>query len=475
MADESALTPDQVSKIYSGDQAPVVALDDVRLSVAPGAFAAVCGQSGSGKSTLLALLGGLSRPTSGSVVVGGTDLGRLGRGELADFRGRHVGFVFQFASLLPNLRAIDNVALPALLQRRGDYQQAYRAAQQSLAEVGLADRASAFPRQLSGGQQRRVAIARALVNRPRLLLADEPTSDLDDQTAQEIFTLLREVQRAHGATLILVTHDTDLARSADRLIYLYRGQIVQDFVPQADAHTPPRPVEPVGWTPPRHPSLPASAPAEQAVVPLGAGFGRFVLDFTGWTLAVTLLIFVANYTAASFQRKSINELQDSRRQIEELALRGLRSNLDNLVEQPDGSYLMTLRLENVAEDRPLFVMGPTVQVFLQVDQAWQGLPVVPVDAAVEKVERLDGRRLLGFTIRIDQQRFDELLKGYLHLRFTTSMLVAESATPGENLFERTDDFYIYLRPRHVSEAQVRQRNGWKPDSLVPLWIPMPAH
>ena len=385
MADRAALSLEQVSKIYPGERSTVVALDQIGLRVEQGQFAAVCGQSGSGKSTLLALLGGLCRPTSGSVVVGGTDLGQLAPGALADFRGRHVGFIFQFASLLPNLRAIDNVALPALLQDAGSYAEAYSAASQRLAEVGLADRGDAFPRELSGGQQRRVAIARALVNRPPLLLADEPTSDLDEQSAREIFDLLRQVQRSHGATLILVTHDTELARSADRLIYLYRGQIVQDFLLPGETRTPAAPVEPAAWTPPHHPTSPAQfKPAPEQPVPLGAGLGRFALEFTGWTLAVVLLIFAVNYTTVRLQRKSISQLQDSRRQIEELAFRGLRENLDDLVQQPDGSYLLTLVLQNVAEDRPIYVMGPMLRAFVQVDQSWQGLPLTPTDAAVER-------------------------------------------------------------------------------------------
>jgi macrolide transport system ATP-binding/permease protein len=477
MAEEAAaFALEQVSKIYSGDRSSVVALDKIDLRVEPGQFVAICGQSGSGKSTLLALLGGLCRPSSGRVSVGGTDLGQLTRARLADFRGNHVGFVFQFASLLPNLRAIDNIALPALLQDGGNYEQAYHSAGQRLAEVGLADRGNAFPRELSGGQQRRVAIARALVNRPRLLLADEPTSDLDEQTAQEIFALLRQVQRAHGATLILVTHDTSLARAADRLIYLDRGQIVQDFFLEQDSADRPARLEPVGWIPPKHPALQAhNEPTAEPAAPLGAGLGRFALEFTGWTLAVVLLIFVVNWTTARFQKRTILELQGSRRQVEELAFRGLRFNLDDLVEESDGSYCLTLALTNVDEGRPIYVMGPTLRAFVQVDQAWQGVSLTPIDAEAEQVERLDARRSIGYSLRIEQERFDELLKGYQHLRFTSSMLVAESAAPGEDLFERVDEFYIYLRPRHLSEAEVRQRNGWKPDAIVPLWIPMPAH
>ncbi|HTU24464.1 MAG TPA: ABC transporter ATP-binding protein, partial [Pirellulales bacterium] len=350
MVETFAFNVNGVSKTYVGRRSAVAAVDGVDLHVAKGQFVAICGQSGSGKSTLLALVGGLCRPTAGSVTVGESDLGQLTPSGLADFRGRQVGFVFQFSSLLPNLRAIDNVALAALLQTGGGYPRAYAAARACLAEVGLANRETAFPRELSGGQQRRVAIARALVNRPGLLLADEPTSDLDEQTAEEIFALLRRVQQAHGATLVLVTHDTRLARSADRLIYLHQGRIVEDLVPdRVDARL--QPIERVAWPPPLHEASPsACSPADEPIQPLGAGLGRFVIDFLGWTFAVTLAIFAINHLTAGFQQRTVSREQDSRRQIEELAFRGMRSNVEDLVEQSDGSFLLTLSLENLAAE-----------------------------------------------------------------------------------------------------------------------------
>ena len=179
------------------------------LELRPGEFVSIVGRSGSGKSTLMAMLGALAPPTQGRLLLDGTDVWTLKETELASLRERRVGFVFQFASLLSNLTAVDNVAVPALLGRTMPAQAAYARAYDLLARVGLADRADAYPASMSGGEQRRVAIARALVNSPALLLADEPTSDLDADTETDIIDLLE--QAADGVHFVLVTHDLALA------------------------------------------------------------------------------------------------------------------------------------------------------------------------------------------------------------------------------------------------------------------------
>src|SRR5215472_822835 len=177
-----------------GDGTGGDAVHGVDFDLDAGEFVAIVGRSGSGKSTLLALLGALTPPSAGEVRLDGADLWRLPEGRRADFRCRHIGFVFQFASLLPNLTALDNVALPALLGRTMPAEKAYARAAVLLAEVGLSTRAHAYPETMSGGEQRRVAIARALLNAPRLLLADEPTSDLDPDTEAGIIELLLRLQ-----------------------------------------------------------------------------------------------------------------------------------------------------------------------------------------------------------------------------------------------------------------------------------------
>ncbi|MEW6254387.1 MAG: ABC transporter ATP-binding protein [Pseudomonadota bacterium] len=218
------LVCEALSKTYPTDRGPVAALRGIDLEVKSGRYAAIIGRSGSGKSSLMAMIGGLSRPSGGRVLVAGTDLWALGSDARARFRARHIGYVFQFASLLPTLRALDNAALPLLLDGRGRGARARAAA--LLEELGLGAHLDAFPSELSAGEQRRVVIARALVSDPGLLLADEPTSDLDAQTEREIMGLLARVHRTRGTTLLLVTHSLALAAEAEQIIQVADGTLV---------------------------------------------------------------------------------------------------------------------------------------------------------------------------------------------------------------------------------------------------------
>jgi ABC-type lipoprotein export system ATPase subunit len=214
-----------VGKTYATERGAIDAVRAIDLDVPRGQFAAIVGRSGSGKSSLLAMIGGLSRPTRGAVLVDDTDIWALPDDRLAQFRNREIGFVFQFASLLPTLRVIDNVALPALLARRRATE-TYLAAADLLGELGLADYIDAYPTEISAGEQRRAVIARALINAPSLLLADEPTSDLDEPTEIEIMDRFRELNRNRGVTLIMVTHNLRLAEQADRVVHIADGRLV---------------------------------------------------------------------------------------------------------------------------------------------------------------------------------------------------------------------------------------------------------
>jgi ABC-type lipoprotein export system ATPase subunit len=210
-------------KMYRTGSGSVEAVRNVQLDVAAGEFTAIVGRSGSGKSSLMAMIGGLSRPDAGSIVIDGTDIWSLDDDALARFRNEAIGYVFQFASLLPTLRAIDNVALPALLRRRADRAGIAERAASLLTSVGLGSHFDAYPSEMSAGEQRRVAIARALINAPRLLLADEPGSDLDEQSEREVMTELLRANREGGATLLLVTHNLALAAEADRVVQMSDG------------------------------------------------------------------------------------------------------------------------------------------------------------------------------------------------------------------------------------------------------------
>ncbi len=218
------LVLDGVTKTYVLSREVVVtAVRDVSLEVARGEFVVITGRSGSGKTTLLNLVGGLTRPTSGRVLFAGTDLLALGDRERSLLRNRRMGFVFQFPSLLPSLTALENVVLPITFGP-GPAAAADQAAE-LLSLVGLADKAACYPRQLSAGQQQRVVIARSLINQPEVLLADEPTSDLDERTEREIMDLLRSVHAARGITILLVTHTRQLVSYGSRAIEMAGGTI----------------------------------------------------------------------------------------------------------------------------------------------------------------------------------------------------------------------------------------------------------
>jgi putative ABC transport system ATP-binding protein len=213
-----------VHKLYTRGSERIDVLQGVNLDIPRGDFLALMGPSGSGKTTLLNLLAGLDRPSRGTVEIGGERIDRMGEGQLAHWRSRHVGFVFQLYNLLPTLTAERNVELPLLLTTlSGSERKKHVAA--ALAVVGLSDRGKHYPRQLSGGQEQRVAIARAIVGDPTLLLCDEPTGDLDRKSEEEILDLLQALNRQHGKTIIMVTHDPHASARAARTVYLDKGQL----------------------------------------------------------------------------------------------------------------------------------------------------------------------------------------------------------------------------------------------------------
>ena len=216
----------EVAKRYRKGRETIDVLTGIDLDIEDGDFLALMGPSGSGKTTLLNLIGGLDSPTSGAVVVGGESLGDLSAKALARWRSRNIGFVFQFYNLLPVLNARRNVELPLLLTNLSGAQRR-KNAETALEIVGLGDRARHKPGELSGGQQQRVAIARAIVADPALLVCDEPTGDLDRTTAEEILDLLRILNREHGKTVIMVTHDPKAADHASHILHLDKGQLVE--------------------------------------------------------------------------------------------------------------------------------------------------------------------------------------------------------------------------------------------------------
>ncbi len=215
-------------KIYKVGDAEVHALRGVNLEVGKGEFVSIVGASGSGKSTLLHILGGLDKPTEGSVYIDGRNLSEMSDDELAEIRCLKIGFVFQFHNLIPTLTALENVELPMIFAKVST-EERKRRAKKLLESVGLGDRMNHLPSQLSGGQQQRVAIARALANNPEVILADEPTGELDSKNSHLIMKTLSELRENYGVTIIVVTHDMEMAKYADRIIKMKDGKIVGEI------------------------------------------------------------------------------------------------------------------------------------------------------------------------------------------------------------------------------------------------------
>ncbi len=219
------LTCEGVRKTYGSGNNQVTALDGIDLTVGKGEFVAIIGASGSGKSTLLHILGSVDKPTGGKVTIDGTDLSKLNRTQAAIFRRRKVGLVYQFYNLIPTLTVRKNILMPLALDKKKPNQEYF---ERIVGSLGIADRLEALPNQLSGGQQQRVAIARSLIYRPALLLADEPTGNLDQKNSKEIIDMLKLSNRNLEQTIVLITHDEKVALEADRIITIEDGHIIND-------------------------------------------------------------------------------------------------------------------------------------------------------------------------------------------------------------------------------------------------------
>jgi ABC-type lipoprotein export system ATPase subunit len=450
-----------------------LAVDGADLEVAAGEFVAIIGRSGSGKSTLLAMLGALTRPSKGQVLFDGRDLWGFSEVALAAFRATQIGFVFQFPSLLPNLRAVDNVALPALLAGSMDAGAANALALQLLDRVGLRAQIHSFPTQLSGGEQRRVVIARALINSPRFLLADEPTSDLDEDTEGDIIDLLDRIRQKESVGLIVVAHDLRIAKRADRALQMRQGFLMPAELPELDSHALPR-VRQFG---PQVAGLDVEPEQEAAdeleAVPMGHGFWQLAENALGFTAVLFLLVMLANYGAGRYQQMRVQRAREKQSALETMALNRLRGDVQAIRDLGDGHYELTLYLWNTGGGTPIYVMSSGVQAYVQVDTNWEELPLQPVDQTGNSVLEITGKQMYRYGFEARLSRFAQLLPNYMHVRFVSSMLVSPHSVPKDDLFERKDSYYVYLKPWNADDTSILR--AMKFDGEPPVWIPMPPH
>ena len=370
--------------------------------------------------------------------------------------------------MLANLTAVDNVAVPALLGRTMAAGDAYARAHDLLARVGLAERADAYPASLSGGEQRRVVIARALVNSPRILLADEPTSDLDADTESDIIDLLERLQRSDGFGFVLVTHDLALASRAHRHYEMRRGRLFA-------AEAPPCRPEPSAIktaAPPPRPSQPVPAPPPPAPMRLGASLLpglQAVLLSAAIVLGGVLLTDLA---VAKYQDLRTRERGARTTALEHTALNSLRGEVQSITDLGDGRYQLTTYLQNVG-DRPIYLTAPDMRAYVQVASLWQEVPIEPAEAGAGGALMIDARQSYRFVFDGRVRDFAQLLPNYMHVRFSATTLVSPSSVPKDDVFERRDNYFVYLKPFDVPDEVVlkRMRFPGKP----PAWIPMPAH
>jgi putative ABC transport system ATP-binding protein/macrolide transport system ATP-binding/permease protein/lipoprotein-releasing system ATP-binding protein len=468
------------SLAYATRRGTIAAVDAVSMQVAPGECVAICGRSGSGKSTLLALLGGLCAPTSGQALFSGRPWTALRGHETQEARAEQIGFLPQESVLLPGLRALDNVMLPQLIAGRSRGV-ACEQAESLLSRVGLLERWDAYPAELSGGQQRRVALARALATEPRILLADEPTNDLDALAEQEIVRILAEVKAAGMTTIVVVTHDPAVAAIADRSLWMERGRLVVTADPPV-MRKPTVELPTSGMLTPADTAVAAFELPPAALVPQvpraeSSGWWRTAIPFAVGLGAAAVALGGIDRFVARRQQQVVETIRQQRRLAEEMALQDLRADVDDVTAAGGDGFTATLFMENFRPDRMLHVLGPATAVAVQRNGRWESLPTAagPNAAAREIREVGVGRLLIPIAFTLPEGSYDELLRGYLHIRISASMVVSDRGDGEGDLFERSDAYYIYLRDPRLTEDAVREANGWAAKAAVPLWIAMPAH
>jgi len=464
------LSAQSLTKRYGADRG-YEAVRGASLELQVGEFVSIVGRSGSGKSTLLAMLGALTPPTEGTLLLDGTDVWELSETERATFRCRQIGFVFQFSSLLSNLTAVDNIAVPALLGRTVHSAGAYARAHNLLARVGLADRADAYPGHMSGGEQRRVVIARALINSPQLLLADEPTSDLDEDTEGDIIDLLERLQQSDSFGLVLVTHNLQIARHATRTYEMRQGILEATDLPPVSVEAESRPRRFAGTILAElEPEMPAAA---RVPIGLGANLWSSVQTLAIGGAVVFVCILLVDFGLAKFQETQVRARGARIAKLAEMALSSLQGEVQSVSDLGDGRYELAVDLSNATGDEPIYVMSPDMRGYVQVGKVWQELPLKPTDDDASGVLKIEGKHIYRYVFEARVREFTQLLPNYMHVRFSETMLVSPSSTPKDDVFERKDNYYVYLKPFDVADDVILRRMKFPGEP--PVWIPMPPH
>ena len=475
MSDPPIIEARHASLTYHTRRGPITAVDDVSLAIAPGECVAILGRSGSGKSTLLALLGGLCAPTAGEVCFAGRPWRSRTQRETSGMRASTIGLLLQDGALLPGLRALDNVLLPAALAGKPRGSLTTRA-EELLRLVGLADRWDAYPAELSGGQQRRVALARALAAEPAVILADEPTGDLDALAAAEIAAILARLRADQPTALVLVTHDPALAAIADRRLWMERGRCTA----LTDAATPPLPHAAVFPVMPELSVATVFEPPPADLSPLrpsisAGNLARSWLPFLGGLAVSAAAVALFDGLIARKQDVVVQIARAERRLAEEMAMQDLRADIDDVVVDADGKATVTAYLQNFRPERPLHVLGPALEVGIQRDGRWDTVSI-ELEKPPTAIRTIGSdKTLVPLTFSVPEGKYDELLRGYLHVRINAVLVVSDRPDGTGDLFERLDAYYIYLRDPRRTEDEIRRANGWGDKATVPLWIAMPSH
>lgn len=422
------------------------------LQLETGERVAILGRSGSGKSTLLAMLAGLSRPDAGRVDLrfglggdGPIDLWSLSASERCRLRRGPVGFVSQFTSLLPTLSTLENLLLPGQLEGRRSAADLLAEAEHWLQAVGLGDRRDRRPGQLSGGEIRRAILARALVNRPSLLLADEPTSNLDGRSEAEIMALLESLCASSGAALLMVTHSEDLARRCDRWFDLEAG-VLRESGAQAAASAPVPPVPPATEPLPTRRRLLAGA--------LAGG--------------LSLVGAAAGWQWRQQQQRTARTRHD---RLQRLAFSGLSAELVAVERTRPERYQGTIAVENLEASQSLYLLPLDVQLYIQQGSRWNPFPAHWSDSQ-RRVLAVEGLRPLHFEFSDTPSSYTELVPGYMHVRIDVTYAMADRPDPELMPVERRDSFFVHLLPP-LPDAEKVARNGFPGEP--PLYIPMPPH